>query len=65
MVTDRGTWLMVGRTKNGLPRMAYLPPDAIDDLKHLPFTKQPRALYSAFEAAREQGARRDAARLDA
>jgi integrase len=48
----RDVWLMVGMTKNGLPRMAYVPPEARADLKALPFRQTTRALYAAFERAR-------------
>jgi len=50
--SGRDVWLMVGTTKNGLPRMAYVPPEARPDLKALPFRQPARALYAAFERAR-------------
>jgi integrase len=52
---DGTTWLTVGKTKNGLPRMVPVHPRALADLKRLPFDRAHwRTYYAEFEAAREK-----------
>lgn len=46
------TWLNVGVTKNGTPRMIPIHPAIAADLKRLPFTRPARAYYAAFQRAR-------------
>lgn len=53
------TWLNVGTTKNGSPRMVPVHPEAVPDLKRLPFTLHWRTYYSDFEQAREKIGRPD------
>ena len=50
---DDTTWLVVGKTKNGLPRMVPIPPKVIRDLKYLPFTLDPGTYYRDFLKARK------------
>lgn len=50
---DGVTYLLVGKTKNGLPRMVPVHPAALPDLRRLPFDKHHhRTYYEEFEAAR-------------
>lgn len=54
------TWLNVGQTKNGLPRMVPVHPGAIKYLKLLPFDRAHwRTYYAEFETARVQIGRPD------
>lgn len=46
------TWLEIGRTKNGTPRMVPVHPAIEPDLKRLPFTAERRHYYAAFQRAR-------------
>jgi len=48
------TWISVGITKNGTPRMVPVHPAIERDLKRLPFTRPARAYYSAFQRARSK-----------
>jgi len=48
----RQTWLYVGDTKNGLPRMVPVHDAILPCLKRLPFTRHWRDYYAAFERAR-------------
>ena len=50
---DGVTYLLVGKTKNGLPRMVPVHPAALADLRRLPFDKHHhRTYYEEFEVAR-------------
>ena len=48
------TWLLVGMTKNGTPRMVPVHPVIIADLKRLPFARPARSYYAAFQRARKK-----------
>ena len=48
----RITFLRVGMTKNGSPRMVPVHPSAVKDLRRLPFTRHWRTYYAEFETAR-------------
>lgn len=45
-------YLVAGTTKNGEPRMVPVHPDAVADLKHLPFTLHWRTYSRDFDQAR-------------
>lgn len=49
----RDTWLRVGLTKNGTPRMKWVHPDARWALKYLPFQHGPTYYYDRFIRARK------------
>lgn len=54
------TWLRVGMTKNGTPRMVPVHPQAVKDLARLPFNRAHwRTYYEEFEAARLEIGRPD------
>ncbi len=50
----RETWLYVGETKNGTPRMVPVHPAIRNELKRLPFQRHCRDYYAAFERARQK-----------
>ncbi len=50
---DGTTWLVVGKTKNGLPRMVPIPPKVIPDLQFLPLELDPGTYYRDFLKARK------------
>lgn len=53
VIQHRGTtYLVAGVTKNGDPRMIPVHPNAVADLKYLPFLYSPSAYYSQFKQAR-------------
>lgn len=53
VITHRGvTYLRAGTTKNGEPRMVPVHPNAVADLKYLPFLYHWRTYYTQFEKAR-------------
>lgn len=51
---DGVTYLVAGKTKNGAPRMVPVHPDAVADLKHMPFDLHWRTYSRDFDAARAQ-----------
>lgn len=53
------TFLRVGTTKNGTPRMVPVHPAALRDLRRLPFRQHWRTYYTEFEAARVKIGRPD------
>lgn len=51
---NRGqAWLLAGQTKNGTPRMVPLHPAVRSSVRYLPFTRNWRDYYAAFEDARK------------
>jgi integrase len=48
------TWLNVGTTKNGTPRMVPIHAAIEPDLKRIPFTRPARHYYAAFQRARKK-----------
>lgn len=50
----RQTWLYVGVTKNGTPRMVPVHPAIAGDLKRIPFRRPRREYYAAFQRAKKK-----------
>jgi integrase len=48
---DGDTWLRVGKTKTGRPRMVPVHPDVVGDLAHLPVRRNTREMYEEFRVA--------------
>jgi integrase len=49
----KDTWLMIGKTKNGLPVMKPVHPAALPCLKYLPWTHGEQWFYAQWDAARK------------
>ncbi len=50
----RDVWLSIGITKNGTPRMKWVPPELRSELERIPFKRHWRHYYAAFERARNK-----------